>query len=194
MGRKSALTPEQWIEIERRHLVGGESIRALAKEFGVDEAAVRRRINPHKSAPEKAGKSLRALAEKQIQAESTIRDISAHISALPVARQQTFNDLKGGLTSISNHLVSAAEYGAMTSHRLSGIAHNKVAEIDDAAPLDDDSLKALKGIAVLTQMSNASAEIGINLLRANKDMVEGMNKPEHDSAQLLRDIAAQLPD
>lgn len=43
MGRKSALTPEQWAEVERRHLVGGESINSLAKVFGVNEATIRKK-------------------------------------------------------------------------------------------------------------------------------------------------------
>ena len=43
-------------------------------------------------------------------------------------------------------------------------------------------------------MANASSEIGLNLLRANKDAIDKMNKPETDSAQLLKDIAEHLPD
>ncbi|NIE67465.1 GIY-YIG nuclease family protein [Burkholderia sp. Ax-1719] len=43
MGRKSALTPEQWAQIERRHLVDGESLNSLATEFGVNESSLRRR-------------------------------------------------------------------------------------------------------------------------------------------------------
>jgi hypothetical protein len=60
---------------------------------------------------------------------------------------------------------------------LSGIAHNKVAEIDDASPLDEASLESLKGIAVLTRMANASSEIGLNLLRANKEAMQGEDEP-----------------
>lgn len=45
----------------------------------------------------------------------------------------------------------------------------KVAEIDDAAPLTEDSVQSLKGIAVLSRMANEASEIGVNLLRANKD-------------------------
>lgn len=193
MGRKSSLTPEQWVGIERRHLIGGESIRALAKEFGVNEAAIRRKISPHKSADEGADKSpkpLRELAQAKVQAESTIRNISAQVATMPMARQQTFNDLTAKLSNISGHLASAAEYGAATAHRLSGIAHAKVAEIDDAKPLDDESLAALKGIAVLTRMANESSEIGLNLLRANKEALKAedsvftvINSPDAPDAE-----------
>lgn len=82
----------------------------------------------------------------------------------------------------------------MTAHRLSGIAHSKIDQIDDATPLDESSLESLKGIAALTRMANASSEIGLNLLRANKEAIDNLNKPETDSAQLLKDIAACLPE
>lgn len=109
---------------------------------------------------------------------------------MPMARQQTFNDLTAKLSNISGHLASAAEYGAATAHRLSGIAHAKVAEIDDATPLDDKSLTALKGIAVLTRMANESSEIGLNLLRANKEALKAedsvftvINSPDAPDAE-----------
>lgn len=169
MGRKSALTPEQWAEVERRHLVDGESVNSLAKEFGVNEATIRKKINPNRSEQEKSGKPLRELALEKIDADKRVKDISEQIASLPISRQQIVTDLAQKLTNISGHLASAAEYGAATAHRLAGIAHNKVAEIDDAKPLNEESLTSLKGIAVLTRMANDASEIGLNLLRANKD-------------------------
>ena len=74
------------------------------------------------------------------------------------------------------HLAGAARYGAATAHRLSGIAHNKAGEIDDAEPLDDKSRLALGDIAVLTRMANGAAEIGMSLLKASKDV-----KPDDDA-------------
>lgn len=67
------------------------------------------------------------------------------------------------------HLAGAARYGAAAAHRMSGIAHAKVAEIDDAAPMDDKSRLALGDIAVLTKMANGAAEIDMELLKASKD-------------------------
>jgi len=43
MGRKSALTPEQWLEIERRHVLDSEFINSLAAE--------QREMNPHRQIP-----------------------------------------------------------------------------------------------------------------------------------------------
>jgi hypothetical protein len=193
MGRKSALTPEQWIEIERRHLIDGESINSLAKAFKVDESTIRKKINPNKSERDKSPKPLRELAQEKVEADRTVKVISDQIAALPVARQRIVTDLAQRLMNISGHLASAAEYGAATAHRLSGIAHMKVTEIDDSAPLAENIL-TLKDISILTKMANESSEIGMNLLRANKEAVERLNEPESDRETLLREIAERLPD
>lgn len=79
----------------------------------------------------------------------------------------------------------------MTSHRLSGIAHGQVEKIDDADPITEESLETLKGIAVLTKMANSSSEIGLNLLRANKEAVDGLNRDadKPDPKQIIFTVA-----
>lgn len=194
MGRKSALTPDQWIEVERRHVIGGESVNSLAKEFGVNEAAIRRKINPNKSEQKKGTLPLKELAKAKVQADAWQRDISEKISELPYAKQQIVSDLARRLTNISGHLAGAAEYGAATAHRLSGIAHAKVQEIDDAAPLNAESIEALKGVAVLTRLANDSSTIGMNLLSANKEAIKEMNNGGgSNSAEVLRGLVQHLP-
>lgn len=179
MGRKSSLTEKQWKDIGER-LLRGESGRSLGKEFGVSEAAIRKRFGAQT-------KQIKDVANQLVAAETAFKD-------LPISAQISARTLADELKEISMHLAGAARYGAATAHRLSGIAHAKVAEIDDAAPLDEESLKALKGISVLTQLANNAAEIPIGLLKANKEAIDNMNSPETDSVQLLKDIAAQLPD
>jgi hypothetical protein len=175
MGRKSSLTPEQWAEIERKHLIDGIPINALAKQYKVDESTIRKKINPNKPEAGKNGKTLQALAFEKIEAEKRIKDISAEVAQMPMVRQVTFNDLTKKLSSISEHLASAAEYGAITAHRLAGIAHGHVEKIDDAEP--EKSMEALQRIGVLTKMANASSEIGLNLLKANKDAITQEDDP-----------------
>lgn len=156
MGRKSSLTEKQWEEIGRR-LLDGESGRSLAAKFGVSEAAIRKRFGAQT-------KQIKNVANQLVEAETAFK-------SLPISAQIGARTLADRLMSISNHLCGAAEYGAATAHRLAGIAHNKVNDIDDASPLDDDSLKSLKGIAVLTEMANKASEIGIGILKANKDAI-----------------------
>lgn len=182
MGRKSALTPDQWIEIERRILLDGESAYALAIEFGVNESSIRRKIKPSLADKaefgEKTVPALREIANRKVAADAESKEVSEAIAALPYAKQQIVLTLAQRLSNIGNHLASAAEYGAATAHRLSGIAHGKVSEIDDAAPLDEESRTALSDISALTKMANSSAEIGLNLLRANKESVDEINRRE----------------
>jgi len=162
MGRKSSLTDKQWSEIGRR-LLNGESTSALSREFGVAKSTISGRFS------ERTGK-VKATASLIVKAETAL-------DLLSISERNSAHDLANQLRSISSHLASAANYGAATAHRLSGIAHGKVAEIDDSAPLDEGSIDALKGIAVLTKMANSSAEIGLNLLRANKDAMTGEDEP-----------------
>lgn len=174
MGRKSVLTPEQWAEIERRHLVDGESINSLAKEFGVNEGTIRKKIYPNRSERPKAEKPLSDLAREKVEADKRVKDISEKIAELPISRQQIVNDLARKLTNISEHLASAAEHSAASSHRLSILANQQLEKVDDVNPM---ASMAELGLAVtLQKMANASSEIGLNLLRANKDTVDELNR------------------
>lgn len=162
MGRPSKLTDAQWEEIGKR-LLKGESAFALAKEFGVDRAAITRRFSQRNA-------TIKATASKLVEAERAM-------SFLNVAEQIAARSLADDLKAISEHLAGAARFGAATAHRLSGIAHGKAAEIDDAKPLNDESINSLRGIAALTKLANDASEIGVNLLRANKEEIERINNP-----------------
>lgn len=163
MARKSPLTKNQWKEIERR-LADNEPGCKLAKEFGVTYNAIKKRFGAH-------AKDIKSVANQIIETENNLK-------ALPISAQISAVNLASKLRSISEHLAGAAEYGAMTAHRLSGLANSEVQKIDDVDPLQGDSLEKLKGVSALTRLSNDSAEIGLNLLRANKETVDNLNKSD----------------
>ncbi|MFZ3286560.1 MAG: Hin recombinase [Telluria sp.] len=180
MGRKSSLTEKQWGEIGER-LVNGEQGRVLAREFGISEAAIRKRFGAQT-------KKIKSVANQLVAAESAFK-------SLPIGAQISARTLADRLLSISDHLAGAAEYGAATAHRLSGIANAQVARIDDADPLKAESLESLKGISALTKLANESSTIAINLINANKETIKDINKPEAvDPASMLRELAGFLPD
>lgn len=154
MARPSKLTDAQW-ELIGKRLLSGESAAKLSREFGVSKAAISVRFS-------KRNETIKSVANQIVETERAL-------SFLNVSEQIAARSLADDLKAISEHLAGAARFGAATSHRLAGIAHNKVAEIDDAKPLNEESLASLKGIAVLTRMANDASEIGLNLLRANKD-------------------------
>lgn len=174
MGRKSSLTAEQWIEVERRHLVDGVSINALATEFGVNESSVRRRIKPGKAASPGRKNPLHALAEEKVRLDAQTKRITAQIAELPYAGQQIVSDLARKLTNISEHIGSAAEISAASAHRLARLANQQLELVDDVDPFK--SMIQMKSFEALQKMANGASEIPMNLLRANKDMIEDMNK------------------
>jgi hypothetical protein len=152
MARPSKLTDKQWIEVTDR-VARGESMRALSREFDVSEAAIRQRVSTH-------AKLIKDVANQMVSAEVAFK-------SLPVTSQIIAHNLADEMKQISMHLAGAAKYGAATAHRLNGIAHNQVSQIDDAEP--ENSTEALQRIAILTKIANGSAEIGLKLLAANKE-------------------------
>ena len=158
MARPSKLTPEQWAEVERRS-AAGEGARALAKEFGIDEAAIRRRVNPQTP-------QVRKVAAKLAEAQT-------ELAALPVAQQYNALSLAEKLRSISSSMAAAAELGAKTAHRLHALANSQAAKIDDADPLKDRD--ALAGVAALLKIGNDAGMLPCNLISANKEAVAKAN-------------------
>jgi hypothetical protein len=163
MARPSKLTDRQWEAIGKR-LLAGESTSGLAREYGVSKGAISQRFS-------KRTETIKATAGLLVRTDEAM-------GKLNVSEQLAARSLADTLRSISEHLGQAANYGAMTAHRLSGIANAQVEKIDDQDPLNGDSIETLKGISALTRLANDSAEIGIGLLKANKETVEGLNRQD----------------
>lgn len=161
MARPSKLTDAQWEKIGKR-LLAGESASSLAREFGISKAAVSGRFSERV-------KNVKEAANQIVAAESAL-------SKLNVSEQLAARSLADDLKAISEHLAGAARFGAATAHRLSGIANARSEMIPDAGDLSDEAKSALTAVSVLTKMANEASEIGVNLLKANKDTIEELNK------------------
>jgi transposase-like protein len=192
MGRKSSLTAEQWIEVERRHLVDGAPINALATEIGVNESSIRRRIKPNKAASPSQKHPLHALAEEKARVDAQNKRISAQIAELPYAGQQIVSDLARKLTNISEHIGSAAEISAASAHRLARMANQQLEQVDDVNPMSTASF--LQTHAALQKLSNCAMEGPLKLLGANKDMIEEMNKGQSGGLAQLQRIERVIVD
>lgn len=181
MGRPSKLTDAQWAEVHQR-IIKGEKPADLAREYGVSKTRISARFSGR-------FETVQAVANQILSAETALK-------ALPVSEQVQAISILDDLRALSHHLTGAAKFGAATAHRLNGIAHAKVQEIDDAAPLGAESMETLKSVAVLTKIANDSATIGLNLLAANKEAVKDMNqqaKPQ--PARILVEVVdASVPD
>ena len=154
MGRKSKLTEKQWADVQRR-VLDGESVRALAKEYGIAESSLRGKISVETA-------QIKTVANQIVATERAVQ-------ALPISAQITAHNLASKLRAISDNLANAAHHGAAIAHRLSALANAEVAKIDDAEVLSSESMTAMTGVARLTALANESSKIALNLMAANKD-------------------------
>lgn len=175
MGRPSKLSEKQWAEVEKR-LLAGEKPAALAKEYGINRAGLTRRFSQQV-------KTIKHVANQVFEADVALRQ-------LPVAQQIAVLNLADELKAISAHLASAGKYGAMTAHRLSSIAHAQAKKIDEENPMSSEG--TLTGVAGLTKMANSASEIAINLLRANKEFVDGLSSGDDISSMTEEEIRAEI--
>jgi transposase-like protein len=167
MGRRSALTPEQWVEVERRHFVGGESVNSLAKEFGVNESNIRRKISPNNAESKKGQKSLRDMALAKVAAEKQTREIAEEIARLPVVRQNIVNDIARQIVGISESLIGAAEIHAKNARLLAHMASSQLLMVDDSDPAGEESIEILKTASALTKMSNEASVLPMGIAAAS---------------------------
>lgn len=179
MGRPSKLTESQWEEVRGR-LLAGETARSLGREFGVSEAAIRKKFGAHQSVSAQSAQ-VRTVAEK-------IAEANTALAALPPAQRPVAISLAEKLRNISASVASAAELGAMTGHRLHALANSEVAKVDDADPLK--SIEALKSVGVLTKLANESLAPALNLIAANKDTVKQLNEEGETERPTLVELVA----
>ena len=170
MGRKSALTDKQWQEIGEK-LLAGQKGRELAREYKIAESAIRKRFGAQT-------KQIKTVVNQVLAAETALK-------ALPISAQISAQGMIEQMRSISGHLLSAANYGAASAHRLSALANAQVQKIDDANP--EKSGDALKLTSVLTSMSNESSKLGVALISANKDTMAQIDPDEDLDAGTLTD-------
>jgi len=148
MARKSKLPPDAWAQIERR-LLSGEGVRALAREFHIDPAAISRRF-PQQS------QQVRALARR-------LADVQQEIAALPVPQQHLVVQFADALREINRNLAAAARLGSATARILAEQAHQQAEAVSDEA--------GLRAVAMLTRTANEAAATGLQLLRSNENVV-----------------------
>ncbi len=160
MSRPCKLTPQQQIDIFER-ILKGDKPADIAREVGLSKGRISQMFAAR-------AHLIRDTAKATAEAEKMM-------NSMPVVDQILARTLANELKEISSNLASAARYGAQIAHRLNGIAHCQVETVDDANP--ENSMRALQNIAVLTKIANSSAEIGLGLLKANKDSFTPEEEP-----------------
>ena len=186
MGRKSVLTDEQW-EAIRQRLLKGETSRSIAEDFPISAGAIRQRFG-----------KIAGIATQSDQVQETARklaDAQLALQALPPVNRPAALDLAASLQEISAALARTAAYTTKTSLRAAALANSEMAKVDDADPMSEKSLNALKGVSALPNLSNEASSIGLNLLNANRDRMpatEADETPSIDVSKLSNETLMEL--
>ena len=164
MGRASKLNESQWATIGKRS-AAGESIRALAREYGMGEASIRARVSAQT-------KTIKEVAKRVVENEKVI-------AAMPISAQIATHAEINKLRAISDNLADAAFAGSATAKALSNLAARQIKNINQLDPMD--TADVLQGIAALTKLANDAAQIPIKLIDAsnrNKAPADADTPPE----------------
>jgi hypothetical protein len=76
-----------------------------------------------------------------------------------------------GLRAISVNLVSTAKNGSLTANRLYLLAHSQSEQIKPNGSLEEND-NSIRSAMMLQNGANEAAQIGMNLLNANKKVLE----------------------
>lgn len=174
MGRPSKLTDAQWQQIGKR-LLAGEKAAALAKEFKVSPATISERFS-------KSTERIKSVANQIVAAGQAMDSLSLseQVSAISMAAK---------LRSTLEHMASAAEYGAATTHKFLAMANTQALKVDEVDPMR--SLEILKGIGVLTKLANDSAAVPTALINGSKEAVKQV---QQENQPLPQRVVVQIED
>jgi hypothetical protein len=166
MSRPKRITEKQWVEIGKR-LANGESRKAVGVMYGVSVSTLSKRFACTE-------KNLKVVANQVAQAEMAV-------SRLPAVEQAMVETMVDRIKQLHDHALRAAGYSMATAARLSGIAHNISATIDETAPLSGQSRTALQDVSALQNVVNNAAYVGLKLMDATKP-----KQDESDKEQIIR--------
>lgn len=146
----------------RRYIVDGESASVLARELGVTEGAIRSRASTKKY-------EVKDLANQIVTSEQRYEKLDKPTKLL-------VDDMASQLRAISSNLTRAAISGTNTSARLAAMAERQVLKIDTENPMDTQ--EELQAVGALTKLSNEAAQLGVQLINANKESLKAQEEKE----------------
>lgn len=150
---KPKIASIQWLEIDAL-LQKGESTNSVAAKYGITEGAIRKHFGPIKK-------------DKVERTAAKIFEARVAKNGLPAVLQVKAESLADKLEILSRVMAQSAELSSKTALRMAALANAQAQLIDDSEP-DAESIRA---IHALTDTSNKAAYQGLELLKANKDMM-----------------------
>lgn len=159
MARRSPLTKKQWNEIEIR-FYAGERASHLAKEFGITEAAIRKRFSARKKDAEKLSNQIVALETELNGTEIGTKMLARTYANKILAMQELSSDV--GIN------------GLTVAKRLGDVLINRVSKKTDDELMDEGAIRQLMtaGLAI-----NAHSKIGMDMMVANNKAPHTPDQP-----------------
>lgn len=173
-------------------MVDGVPILTLAKEFGVNESALRRRLKPTLAERATGITSMRAVAVKKARALADLDQANREVAAMPPTKQIIVDDLVQQMRVVASHMAGAAEYSASTSRHLAAIANGMAVTIKPSQKLTDADVAKLKQVNALTDLSNAASILPARLLVASRDAAPPPAGRDEISDLSDEDLSAEL--
>ena len=174
-------SPEEWAAILHKVIICEQPVRAVAREYNLDEGTIRARI---KASP------VIDLANKLAAVPATL---SAGLSALTSAEKAVTFTLAERLRRVSDHLAAAADYSGQTAARFAMMARDQAEKVDPLNPLGDDSARYVAEAGALQKMANMASDLPLGLMNANKPTIERLND-EGDQPPTPTTITFQIVD
>ncbi len=157
-GRPEKLKPSQVEEIKRR-VAGGETLRSLAKEFGVSHSVISAKCSVK-------AERLRTIARAKLEVDRVF-------DHLPVSDQGTVINLMDQMKSISAGLMRVADLNGKTATLIAEKGHRKAQKLGNDPSIDD-----LREIAAYADTGNKLTSLGVSLVQVTKDQMEPLSKDE----------------
>ena len=175
MARPSKLTDKQWQEITDR-VLNGESKRSLAKEYGIAESSIREKVSAQ-------CEEIKNVAHQLVAAECAVKKLN-----LPA--QVSAHNLASKLMSMSYNMADTGNKGAAIASRLSTIAEKHMGFVETAAYDNnlESMMEGVKTVNAIMRTANESSALAVDLLKANKEAVDSMNKPQDERPKTLNDF------
>jgi len=177
MARPKALSEKKWEEVIKRvPPLGTESIRSVAKEYGISEGTIRKRVNTHE-------KPILALANQIATAE-------IEFESLPINTQVKVRNLADEMKGMNVDLASAGKLNAQTMRMFSKAAHDATSKIMFKAMSDDGETVSPERLAECDaelmpvmkslQMANEASKIPLKLAEISAKGSKEEDKPKDD--------------
>jgi hypothetical protein len=159
MARPSKLTDKQWEQIRTRRL-NGETVRALAAEFGISPSTLNDKVSVQ--------------TEQIKKVANQIVDAQQALNAMPISEQISVQQYAQKLLAIGNALSDAAIAGAHTAKQVTEALRSRNAGLTDSQLLEDDNLKSSMASSMV---ANTASKLGM-------DMLNLANKPNQTAIQI----------